>query len=320
MKKTLYIAALTVVCCLLSVDSSAKKFNPMHPGPVIPPVQLNNSSDSLSYAAGKNFTNGLIPFLQQQGVDTVYMADFIQGFKEACGKKEDPRFKAYSAGAQIAQMVQERMIPGVRHELEGAKDSINVRTFERGFTDALQNDSSKMTQKQAEDYFAKAKQDLVEQKKAAGKQWLAENAKKPGVVTLPSGLQYKVIKEGKGPKPARDQKVSVMYEGHLIDGTEFDSSYKRNKPTEFRCDQVIKGWTEALTMMPEGSTWEIYVPENLGYGERPSGKIPPYSTLIFTVELQKVLPKAAPKADAKGKVNPKTVTGPGPVVKTSKKK
>ena len=125
----------------------------------------------------------------------------------------------------------------------------------------------------------------------AGKAWLRENAKKPGVVSLPSGLQYKVITEGKGAKPRADQEVTVKYEGHLIDGTEFDSSYKRNpQTTKFRCDQVIKGWTEALTLMPVGSMWEVYVPQELGYGSRAAGKIPAYSTLIFTVELIEITP------------------------------
>ena len=122
-----------------------------------------------------------------------------------------------------------------------------------------------------------------------GERFLAENAQKEGVVTLPSGLQYKVLRQGTGAIAKNDDEVVVKYEGHLIDGTEFDSSYKRDPQTStFRPNQVIKGWTEALTMMPEGSKWELYIPQNLAYGERQAGKIPPYSTLIFTVELEKV--------------------------------
>ncbi|MBR7093590.1 MAG: FKBP-type peptidyl-prolyl cis-trans isomerase, partial [Prevotella sp.] len=103
------------------------------------------------------------------------------------------------------------------------------------------------------------------------------------------GLQYKVLRQGTGAIAKNDDEVVVKYEGHLIDGTEFDSSYKRDPQTStFRPNQVIKGWTEALTMMPEGSKWELYIPQNLAYGERQAGKIPPYSTLIFTVELEKV--------------------------------
>ena len=104
----------------------------------------------------------------------------------------------------------------------------------------------------------------------------------------PSGLQYKILTAGTGELPKKEDKVKVNYEGHLIDGTEFDSSYKRNKPVTFPVGQVIAGWTEALCMMPVGSKWEIYVPQNLAYGDREQAKIPPFSCLIFTVELLEI--------------------------------
>ena len=123
-----------------------------------------------------------------------------------------------------------------------------------------------------------------------GEAFLAENAKKEGVVTTESGLQYKVIKEGKGEVPTATSTVKVNYKGTLIDGTEFDSSYKRNAPATFRADQVIKGWTEALTMMPVGSKWELYIPQELAYGARETGgSIKPFSALIFEVELLEVV-------------------------------
>ena len=122
--------------------------------------------------------------------------------------------------------------------------------------------------------------------KAAGEKFLAENKTKEGVVTTPSGLQYKVITKGTGAIPADTSKVKVNYKGTLIDGTEFDSSYKRKEPATFRANQVIKGWTEALTMMPVGSKWELYIPQDLAYGARETGgQIKPFSTLIFEVEL-----------------------------------
>ena len=121
--------------------------------------------------------------------------------------------------------------------------------------------------------------------RAAGEAFLADNKKKEGVITLPSGLQYKVLTMGTGEVPTRSSKVKVNYEGHLIDGTEFDSSYKRGQAATFQADQVIKGWTEALTKMPVGSKWELYIPYNLAYGDRDMGQIKPFSTLIFTVEL-----------------------------------
>jgi FKBP-type peptidyl-prolyl cis-trans isomerase len=131
----------------------------------------------------------------------------------------------------------------------------------------------------------KQKQEGAENIKA-GEAFLAENAGKEGVKTTDSGLQYKVITAGEGKTPQKSDKVTVHYRGTLIDGSEFDSSYSRNKPATFGVGQVIPGWTEALQLMKEGDKWEIYLPSKLGYGERGAGaKIPPNSTLIFEVEL-----------------------------------
>ena len=135
---------------------------------------------------------------------------------------------------------------------------------------------------------AKEKAALDEILKDNGKKFLAENAKKDGVVVLPSGLQYKIIKKGNGRIPKDTSKVKVKYEGRTIDGNVFDSTYK-NQPITLRCNQTIKGWTEAMTLMPEGSVWEIYIPENLAYGEREQGDIKPFSTLIFKVQLIKIV-------------------------------
>ncbi len=133
-----------------------------------------------------------------------------------------------------------------------------------------------------------------EKNKAEGEAFLAANKKKPGVVTLPSGLQYKVIKEGKGKSPKATDIVTVNYKGTLVDGTEFDSSFKRGQPATFPVNGVIKGWTEALQLMKEGSKWELFIPSNLAYGERGAGKvIGPNATLIFEVELLSVKEGAA---------------------------
>jgi FKBP-type peptidyl-prolyl cis-trans isomerase FklB len=123
--------------------------------------------------------------------------------------------------------------------------------------------------------------------KSAGEKFLAENKNKPGVVALPDGLQYKVIKMGTGKKPTKESTVTVNYTGKLVDGTEFDSSVKRGQPATFQVGGVIPGWTEILQMMPVGSKWEVYIPSALAYGERgtPGGPIPPSATLIFEVEL-----------------------------------
>ena len=121
--------------------------------------------------------------------------------------------------------------------------------------------------------------------KTAGEKFLAANKTKAGVKTLPSGVQYKVIKEGNGPMPKDTSMVKVNYEGRTIEGKVFDSSYKRGEPLELRANQVIKGWTDALVHMPVGSVWEVYIPQELAYGEREQGDIKPFSALIFKIEL-----------------------------------
>ncbi|MBQ0073827.1 MAG: FKBP-type peptidyl-prolyl cis-trans isomerase [Prevotella sp.] len=254
-------------------------------------VELKSSSDSLSYAAGYSNTQGLIPYLQQQfKVDTTYMADFIQGLKDAKEKGNDPRYAAYQAGGQISNLIRERMLPGMGEELKGTPDSLVADIFYAGFIAALKNDTTSFKMSQATDFFQKhmeaAKEMKDAQAVAAGKAWLEENAKKEGVQTTASGLQYKVVTMGNGEKPTATDEVEVKYEGKLIDGTIFDSSYKRNpQTTKFKANQVIKGWTEGLQLMPVGSKFEFYIPQELGYGGRPSGQIPAFSTLIFTVEL-----------------------------------
>ena len=142
----------------------------------------------------------------------------------------------------------------------------------------------------------KAKQ-AAETNKKEGEAFLAANKSKEGVVTLPSGLQYKILKKGAGPKPAATDTVECNYRGTLINGTEFDSSYKRGQPTKFPVSGVIKGWTEALQLMPVGSKWQLFIPSELAYGERgtPGGGIGPNSTLIFEVELMNIEPKPEDK-------------------------
>jgi FKBP-type peptidyl-prolyl cis-trans isomerase FklB len=131
-----------------------------------------------------------------------------------------------------------------------------------------------------------------------GEKWLKENAKKEGVVTTASGLQYKILKEGTGEKPLATDKISVHYHGTLIDGTVFDSSVERGQPVEFTVSGVIPGWTEALLLMPIGSKWEIYIPASLGYGERGAGGvIPGNATLIFQVELLSIVPVVEEKPE-----------------------
>ncbi len=174
----------------------------------------------------------------------------------------------------------------------GIKD-LDVNEFSKAVAAYLAGESE-MSQEEAQNvlnsYFTKLQEEQFKAIKEDGENFLAENAKKEGVVTLPSGLQYKVITEGTGAKPTAEQQVKCHYEGTLTNGMKFDSSYDRNEPAVFPVNGVIQGWIEALQLMPVGSKWELYIPYNLAYGERGAGQsIPPYSALVFTVELLDIL-------------------------------
>lgn len=294
MKKIVLIFLAVLLGTAFSSISAKEKKKNVKVEETVKPVTLSSSSDTLSYAAGMMMSDGLIPYLQkQEGVDTAYMADFVKGFEEMISN-DNPKFKAYAVGMSIATRMKSQMVGAMKKDFTDTPDSVVTSLVYRGFTDALQGDTTLFKQKDAEKIFKEKRQANEEAKdeklyganRSAGKAFLAENAKKEGVKTTASGLQYKVITEGTGKIPAKTDKVQVNYEGKLIDGTVFDSSAKHgDKPATFRPDQVIKGWTEALTMMPVGSKWELYIPQELAYGKRDMGQIKPYSTLIFTVEL-----------------------------------
>ena len=300
MKKYLMTALVLVASASLFTASAAKKKNVKK----VTPVVLATESDSLSYAAGVHATRGLIPFIQQSyKVDTAYMADFIRGYEEAIAKANTPQGTAYIVGMQIAQMVNQRILPGTREELKSAKDSIDAAMFSRGFVAALANDTTLFSVKKAGEF----KTQILA---GAGEKFLAENAKKPGVKVLPSGLQYKVIKAGQGEVPKATDEVEVIYEGRLIDGTVFDATSKHGgaKTDKFRAGNLIKGWTEALTTMPVGSKWQLYIPYELAYGERQAGQIPPYSTLVFDLELVSIV-KPEVKAEPAGELKENVAVG-----------
>ena len=300
MKKYLMTALVLVASASLFTASAAKKKNVKK----VTPVVLATESDSLSYAAGVHATRGLIPFIQQSyKVATSYLADFIRGYEEAIAKANTPQGTAYIVGMQIAQMVNQRILPGTREELKSAKDSIDAAMFSRGFVAALANDTTLFSVKKAGEF----KTQILA---GAGEKFLAENAKKPGVKVLPSGLQYKVIKAGQGEVPKATDEVEVIYEGRLIDGTVFDATSKHGgaKTDKFRAGNLIKGWTEALTTMPVGSKWQLYFPYELAYGERQAGQIPPYSTLIFDLELVSIV-KPEVKAEPAGELKEDVAVG-----------
>ena len=190
---------------------------------------------------------------------------------------------------------------GQQMESMGIKDTLVMEDFAAGIQDMLQKNQFKVAPQEAQqilnDFFAElqAKEQAAQAEagkaaKEAGEKFLAENAKKEGVVVTASGLQYQVLKEGSGKQPKASDTVRCHYEGTLIDGTVFDSSYKRGEPADFGLNMVIKGWTEGVALMMEGAKYRFFIPYNLAYGERGAGAmIPPYAALIFDVELIEVL-------------------------------
>jgi FKBP-type peptidyl-prolyl cis-trans isomerase len=164
----------------------------------------------------------------------------------------------------------------------------------------------------------KEREELGKKNKEAAAKFLAENGKKEGIVTTASGLQYKILTEGKGPLPVATDRVKVNYKGTLIDGTEFDSSYKRNEPATFSVNRVVKGWTEALQLMPVGSKWQIFIPPDLGYGAQGAGeKIGPESVLIFEMELVEIVKEDPNAKKMTMPMNPNSPTAGGLQIKTS---
>ncbi len=265
--------------------------------PVKEVVVLSSKSDSLSYAAGQAHTIGLMQYVKTQlDVDSAYIQTFVEALRESLNLPMTPENQAKAAAAQISAMVNVQMVSKLKEQMGEFNQNYNDQLFKRGFMDAVDKDASIFSDEEASNYVAKEFNELKEAadnaKKAAGIKFLEENKTKPGVKTTSSGLQYKVIREGNGPIATKNADVEVKYEGKLIDGTIFDSSYQRNpQTTTFKPTQVIKGWTEALCMMPEGSEWELYIPQELGYGGRDTGSIPAFSTLIFKVEVVKVTPE-----------------------------
>ena len=261
-----------------------------------PKANLKTDVDSMSYAIGMSQTQGLKEYLVNQlGIDTAYMADFIKGLNEGANAGDNKKKSAYYAGIQIGQQIGNQMMKGINREVFGndSTKTISLKNFMAGFISGTTGKGGLMTmdsaqvlgQRLMQSVKAKELEKTYGPNKEEGEKFLAANAKKDGVKTLPSGVQYKVIKEGTGAIPADTSLVKCHYEGRLLNDTIFDSSYKRGEPIVLRANQVIKGWTDALTHMPEGSVWEVYIPQELAYAEREQGDIKPFSMLIFKIEL-----------------------------------
>ena len=207
---------------------------------------------------------------------------------------------SYSLGMKMGENLHKQSVPvdpailarGLRDGLAGGKTLLTDEQAQAAISE-VQNDVRKKQQEKMQEAGAANKKD--------GEAFLAVNKGKEGVVTLPSGLQYKILKEGTGPKPAATDTVVCNYRGTLVNGTEFDSSYKRGQPASFPVTGVIKGWTEALQLMPVGSKWQLFIPSDLAYGEPGRSGIEPNSTLIFEVELLSIEDKSKEKAPEQGK-------------------
>jgi FKBP-type peptidyl-prolyl cis-trans isomerase FklB len=261
----------------LAASAQAQDTPPAKTPPAATPKASQGATTPKTGAAAKPATAATVPLVLKTQQEK---ASYAIGANIGRGMKKD--------GVQIDSRILSR---GMSDAIAGKKLAMTDEEMQAALT-VLQAEVRKRMEVEAAAVSAA--------NKAAGDQFLAANKTKEGVVTLPSGLQYKIIKAGAGPKPAATYEVVCNYRGTLVDGTEFDSSYKRGQPATFPVDKVIKGWTEALQLMPVGSKWELYVPSNLGYGERGAGQrgsdvIAPNSTLIFEVELMSIKDKSAAK-------------------------
>jgi FKBP-type peptidyl-prolyl cis-trans isomerase FklB len=262
-------------------------------------TELKTDVDSLSYFFGMARAEGVLMnyLVMQAGLDTNYMDAFYKGYKDGA-KKYSPKDVAYLEGMRIAQMINNQWVSGLNHEvfMGDSGHTVNRWAILSGFYNGMKDpdpSSSMHIQTYSQILLERIKDDYKKEKYAeqieASKKLFADNKNKPGIKTTETGLQYRIITEGKGPIPDERAKVRVNYRGTLMDGTEFDSSYKNDEPASFRVNGVIRGWTEALMLMPVGSKWELFIPENLAYG--PAGQlpvIPPYAPLIFEVELLEI--------------------------------
>jgi len=284
MKKFSILAAVVLAAIMGSCTNGTPKAN------------LKDDVDTLSYAIGIAQTQGLKEYLtQRMNVDTTYIDEFIKGLNEGANAGDNKKKAAYYAGIQIGQQVSQQMIKGINYEIFG-EDSINtvsLKNFMAGFIAGTTGKNALMSVEEAS-ATAQAKMEAVKARvmeekygewKKQCEDYMAEIAKKEGIKELGDGVYYEVLTEGTGAIPADTNRVEVNYEGKLLNDTIFDSSYQRGEPMKFRCNQVIPGWTKALTNMPVGSTWMVYIPQEQAYGEREAGKITPFSCLIFKIEL-----------------------------------
>ena len=283
MKKIGFILSAAVAGVMASCSQSA------------PNASLKSDIDTLSYAIGMSQTQGLKDYLvMRMGMDTAYIDDFLKGFYESVRSGEDAKKNAYYAGLQIGQQVSQGMVKNINQMIfgEDSTQTINENNLYAGFMAAVAGKFDIMTLDSANNYV-QAHMDAIQQaakekqygeNKEKGEKFMAEIAKKDGVKELGNGVYYEVLTEGKGEVAADTSRVKVKYEGTLTDGTVFDSNMDK-EPTIFGASQVIPGFKAALTTMPVGSKWKVYIPQDQAYGAQDMGNIKPFSALIFTIDL-----------------------------------
>ena len=299
MKKTkIILMALVALLCVGATAATKKQRKGRKAAKEVAERVDTVSVDTFSYLLGMANSNGLKAYLSQRmGIDTAYVEDFLKGFQQKELTEADKREKARLAGMEIREQVETQVWSNANRQIDDSVDVLNHEQFIKGFQNGIlpvdttfsMDSAQSLVQKQMAYYHKVKMEKKYGANRLAGEQFLKLNAKQDSVQTTASGLQYKVITMGTGEKPQKTDRVKVDYEGRLIDGTVFDSSYKRGKPATFPVGQVIAGWTEALCMMPVGSKWEVYVPQELGYGDREQQKIPPFSCLVFTIELHEIV-------------------------------
>ena len=287
-RKVLFIGLAASLCLGAVASQPAKKTKKKAKVAVVAEPEMKPvDAATFSYAVGVAQSPSLKQYIgQANNVDSLHYADFIDGLNGKYSETEIAKMRAIIMGTTIAQQNDKQVIPAINKQATGDDKATYLQKdlFVKGLEEGLLGKSiltPDSAMKVADQQFEYRK--MVVKKENAD--YLAAYAKNDSVQRTESGLLYKVIKKGEGALPADTNQVEVNYEGRLIDGTVFDSSYKRNKPATFGVTQVIKGWTEALKMMPVGSVYELCIPYELAYGERGNRNIPPFSTLVFKVEL-----------------------------------
>jgi len=290
MKKITLMWAVVATVIFASCTGTAKT----------PKASLKTQIDSVSYAFGMAQTRDLKPYLAQMGIDSTQLGDFVRGWKEGVAMAEQKNAAAYSTGIQLGMRFGDpNTFDGLNKNVfvNDTTKSFSKENFLAGFLDGVNSKYNVFDTKNAAEYADRIMDQLRNEEvttkykdwKAQNEKFLEENKKNDSVKVLPSGLQYKVLKEGRGPVPSDTVKVKLNYKGKLIDGTEFDAS--GNSPRTFSPRNVVPGFKEALTTMPLGSKWVVYIPQELGYGTREQGAIKPFSTLVFEIEPLEIVDK-----------------------------